>query len=100
VPSETINAVIDRALDAYSALGERGEAVEEEWSYVTELSDMWRARLDQVAMSHGGETAPDEISTAIDRAIAEIGQIEDEHRAIDWLSTFPQVVLLALGEAP
>ena len=77
--SETISTVIDRALDAYSALGER---------------------IDQVAMSRGGETAPDEISTAIDRAIEEIGRIEDEHRAIDWLSTFPQIVLLALGEAP
>ena len=98
--SETISMVIDRALDAYSALGERGEAVEEEWSYVTELSDTWRTSIDQVAMSRGGETAPDEISTAIDRAIEEIGRIEDEHRAIDWLSTFPQIVLLALGEAP
>ena len=35
---------------------------------------------------------------AIDRAIDEIGLITDPHRAIDWLSTFPQVVLLALGE--
>ena len=34
---------------------------------------------------------------AIDRAIDEIGRIEDPHRAIDWLSTFPQVVLVALG---
>ena len=47
-----------------------------------------------------GEPASDEISTAVDRAIEEIAQIADEHRAIDWLSTFPQVVLLALGEAP
>ena len=100
MPSETINTVIDRALDAYNALGERGEAVEEEWSYVTELSDMWRTRLDQVAMGRGGEPASDQIATAIDRAIEEIAQITDEHRAIDWLSTFPQVVLLALGEVP
>ena len=34
------------------------------------------------------------------RAIDEIGRISDPHRAIDWLSTFPQVVLLALGEPP
>ena len=33
-------------------------------------------------------------------AIDEIGRIEDPHRAIDWLSTFPQVVLLAIGERP
>ena len=30
---------------------------------------------------------------AVDRAIDEIGRIDDPHRAIDWLSTFPQVVL-------
>ena len=35
---------------------------------------------------------------AIDRAIEEIGLVRDAHRAIDWLSTFPQVVLVALGE--
>jgi hypothetical protein len=57
-------------------------------------------RLDLVASSRGQEAAPDETSTAIDRAIAEIGLIADPHRAIDWLSTFPQVVLVALGEAP
>ena len=34
-------------------------------------------------------------AAAIDRAVDEIGLIEDPHRAIDWLSTFPQVVLLA-----
>ncbi len=44
--------------------------------------------------------ASDEASEAVDRAIDEIGRIEDPHRAIDWLSTFPQVVLLALGERP
>ena len=32
--------------------------------------------------------------------IAEVGLITDPHRAIDWLSTFPQVVLLAAGERP
>ena len=37
---------------------------------------------------------------AIDGAIDEIGRIADPHKAIDWLSTFPQVVLLALGETP
>ena len=26
--------------------------------------------------------------------------ITDPHRAIDWLSTYPQVVLIALGERP
>ena len=39
-------------------------------------------------------------AAAIDRAIDEIGRISDPHRAIDWLSTFPQVVLIGLGEEP
>ena len=47
----------------------------------------------------GDEPVADEVGAAIDRAIDEIGLIADPHRAIDWLSTFPQVVLLALGEA-
>lgn len=100
MPTETIEIAIDRALDAYGALTELGEAIEDEWSYVTELSEAWRTRLDMVASSRGQEPAPDEISSAIDRAIEEIGLIADPHRAIDWLSTFPQVVLVALGEAP
>lgn len=100
MPIETIQTAIDRALDAYGALAELGETIEDEWSYVTDLSEAWRTRLDLVAASRGQEAAPDEISNAIDRAIAEIGLIADPHRAIDWLSTFPQVVLVALGEAP
>jgi hypothetical protein len=38
------------------------------------------------------------VTAAVDAAIAEIDAIADPHRAIDWLSTFPQVVLLALGD--
>jgi hypothetical protein len=34
---------------------------------------------------------------AVDAAIDEIALITDPHRAIDWLSTFPQVVRLALA---
>ena len=98
--AETIQTTIQRAIDAYGALTELGEAIDEEWSYVGALSEAWLARLDQVVSNRGQEPVPDEVSTAIDRAIAEIGLIADQHRAIDWLSTFPQVVLLALGEAP
>ena len=35
------------------------------------------------------------IVEAIELAIDEAGLIRDPHRAIDWLSTLPQVVLLA-----
>jgi hypothetical protein len=100
VPSETIRTAIDRALDAYGELTELGEAIDDEWSYVNDLSEAWRTRLDAVASTRGDEPLVDEVSVAIDRAIAEIGLIVDAHRAIDWLSTFPQVVLIALGEAP
>ena len=99
MPDETIRDLIDRALDAYAVLEERGEEIEDEWSYVTDLSDAWRTRLDAVAAHRGAEEASDEASAAIDLAIDEIGRIEDPHRAIDWLSTFPQVVLLAIGRA-
>ena len=80
---------------------ELGEEIEDEWSYVTDLSDAWRTRLDAVAAPpRRRPRPPDEAGAAVDRAIDEIGRIEDPHRAIDWLSTFPQVVLVALGERP
>ena len=99
MPIETIQATLDRALDAYGALAELGESIEEEWSYVGDLSDAWRTRLDEVASARGGELVDGHVAAAVDRAIAEVGLITDPHRALDWLSTFPQVVLVALGEA-
>jgi hypothetical protein len=100
VPSETIRAAIDRATDAYHALGALGEEIEDEWSYVTDLGEAWRARFDAVAAARGDDPLPDALTAAFDRAIDEVARIEDPHRAIDWLSTFPQVILLALGERP
>jgi hypothetical protein len=38
-----------------------------------------------------------EVVVAVDEAIAEIASITDPHKAIDWLSTFPHVVALAVG---
>ena len=100
MPSETISAAIDRALDAHAGLAELGETIDDEWSYVNDLGEAWRARLEAVAAARGDEPLADEVTLAIDRAIEEIGRITDAHRAIDWLSTFPQVVLIALGERP
>ena len=37
---------------------------------------------------------------AVARVVDESGLIADPHRAIDWLSTFPQLALVALGERP
>ena len=97
---ETIQDVIDRALDAYVVLEELGEQIEDEWSYVADLTDAWRTRFDEVAAHRGDAEVSDEVSIAVDRAIDEIARIGDPHRAIDWLSTFPQVVLISLGERP
>lgn len=94
---ETIRAVIDRALDAYAALESLGEEVEDEWTYVTDLEAAWRAHLTEIAERRAAEPVAPDVAAAIDRAIDEIGRIDDPHRAIDWLSTFPQVVLVAIG---
>jgi len=97
---ETLQPVLARALEAYARLAELGEAIEDEWSYVNDLADAWRDRLSDVADARGPEPVPEAVGRAVDRAVGEITLIDDPHRAIDWLSTFPQVVLLAVGEAP
>jgi hypothetical protein len=94
----TLDAAIGRALVAYDDLVALGEEIEDEWSYVNDLAEAWRARLGTVASARGGESIAVEVDAAIDRAIDEIGRLEDPHRAIDWLSTYPQVILVALGE--
>jgi hypothetical protein len=96
----TIGEALAHALAAYEALTSLGEDVEDEWTYVNDLSTAWRERLEAVAAAQGGEPAGGPTAAAIERAIDEIGRISDPHRAIDWLSTFPQVVLVSLGEAP
>ena len=87
------------ALDAYERLTALGEDIEDEWSYVNDLAAAWRERLETLQGARGDEPAG-AAGPAIGRAITEISLITDPHRAIDWLSTFPQVVLLAAGDAP
>jgi hypothetical protein len=89
---------MERALAELESLATRGEAVEDEWQYVTDLHGAWRARLGEVVAARGAE--PVEVTTeqAVDAAIAAAQRIDDPHRAIDWLSTFPQLALLAVGE--
>lgn len=96
----TVAEAIDRALSAYAELTELGEEIEDEWSYVNDLSSAWRDRLEAVAAAGADAELHAATEAAIDRAIDEIARITDPHRAIDWLSTFPQVTLLALGETP
>jgi hypothetical protein len=95
----TVEAAIGRALAAYDDLVELGETVDDEWSYVQDLAEAWRGRLEDVGRERAGELLEPAVDAAVDAAIGEIGRISDPHRAIDWLSTFPQVALVALGEA-
>ena len=98
--AETISDALERALDAYTVLAELGEGIEDEWSYVNDLSSAWIERLDAVADARGAEPAPDGGAIALPALIEEAAALDDPHRAIDWLSTFPQVLLVALGERP
>ncbi len=96
----SVRDLVDAAVVAESGLAELGEEVEDEWSYVNDLLAAWRARLEDVAAARGSEAASPDTAAAVERAIGEAGRVRDPHRAIDWLSTFPQVVLVALGERP
>jgi hypothetical protein len=95
----TVADVIQRALAGFEALAAVAEPVADEWQYVTDLDTVWRGRLTAVAAARGMEPAPPEVEAAIRAVVEEAGRITDPHRAIDWLSTLPQVALAALGEA-
>jgi hypothetical protein len=95
---DTVDAAIERALESLDSLASLGEDVEDEWQYVQDLAAAWRTRLDAVATRRNGEALTAERGGAIIRVCAEAALIEDPHRAIDWLSTLPQVVLVALDE--
>jgi hypothetical protein len=97
---DTVRSALDRAQEALDGLRQLGEDVEDEWTYVNDLGDAWRARLDEVVEAHGDDPLDDGRAAAVDRAIEEASRIVDPHRAIDWLSTFPQIVLVAVGERP
>ncbi len=98
--SDTVHGVIERALAAYDGLQLLAEDVDDEWTYVQDLARAWRDRLAAAADSQGAEPVGDAVVAAVDRLAEEAGAIDDPHRAIDWLSTFPQVVLLAIGQRP
>ena len=87
--------LIERAAAAYRALAELAETVEDEWQYVTDLTDAYLPSIE--ALAGAAAPLPGGAAAAVDEAIAEIGLIADPHRAIDWLSTFPHLVALALG---
>jgi hypothetical protein len=86
------------ALAACERLGNLAEEIEEEWTYVTDLVAAWRERIEDLIDERGAESVTSLEAAAIDRAIDEVGRISDPHRAIDWLSTFPQIVLVSLRD--
>jgi len=100
VAEHTIRTALEPALEAYAALASLGEEIEDEWSYVNDLAEAWRARLLEVEQDRGREAAPPEVALAVGALAAATNAIDDPHRAIDWLSTLPQVLLIALGERP
>jgi hypothetical protein len=94
----TIGNLLDAAIAAEEALAELGESIEDEWSYVNDLRQAWLDRLTEVADGPlGGQAAESFLIDAIQLAIDEAGLVHDPHRAIDWLSTLPQIVLMATG---
>jgi hypothetical protein len=89
--------VVARAAGAYRTLADLAETVEDEWQYVTDLFDAYEPSIRALAGADpAAPLAPEQVA-AVDEAIAEIALITDPHKAIDWLSTFPHVVALALG---
>jgi hypothetical protein len=94
----TIGELVERCGEAYAALAGVAESVESEWLYIQDLVAAWSSELDRIGDARGGDAASPQAVAAVDRLIDEIEKVGDPHRAIDWLSTFPQAVLLALGQ--
>ena len=89
--------VAERAEVAYRALADLAETIEDEWQYVTDLADAYLPSIRAMGVGpEAGSVLTPEAEAAADEAIAEIALITDPHKAIDWLSTFPHVVALAL----
>jgi len=97
--SASIADLIARSLAAFDRLAATAEPVADEVQYLADLETVWGARLRAVAGARGVEPAPPGAEAALDSLAAEAALITDPHRAIDWMSTLPQIALAALGEA-
>jgi hypothetical protein len=93
----TLGHLVREALAAYEDLESLAEDIEAEWTYVSDVAAAWRERIGALIDERGSESVTELEAAAIGRAIDEIGRLSDPHRAIDWLSTFPLIVLVALG---
>lgn len=96
-PATTRGAALAAALAALEGLADLGETIEDEWTYVTALAEAGRSRLRAAAGVVPAAPLARDRGAAVVAACAETSRIVDPHRAIDWLSTFPAVVELALG---
>jgi hypothetical protein len=94
----TLGDVLAAARSGYDELLAVAEEIEDEWSETNDLASAWAARFDEVEAARGNEPASPRIGAAVAALVEEARAIDDPHRAIDWLSTFPQVLLIALGE--
>jgi hypothetical protein len=94
----SLSALFDAAIAAIDGLADLGESIDDEWSYVNDLRQAWTDRLAEAGSGPAGaQPADPAVVAAVESAIDEAARISDPHRAIDWLSTLPQVVLLAAG---
>jgi hypothetical protein len=97
--SMTVADLVARAHAAFEVLAATAEPVTDELQYLADLETVWTARLRAVADARGSEPCPAGADAAIEALSAEAAAITDPHRAIDWMSTLPQVALAALGES-
>ena len=94
----TVADLAREALAAYEDLLSLAEEIEDEWMFVFALSSAWQELICELVDERGAQSTTALEAAAISRAVDEIGRISDPHRAIDWLSTFPQIVLVTLGQ--
>jgi hypothetical protein len=97
--SATVADLIAASLAAFGQLAITAEPIADEVQYLADLDTVWGARLRSVADARGAEPAPPGAEGALQALAEEAALITDPHRAIDWMSTLPQVALAALGEA-
>jgi hypothetical protein len=90
---------VKRAIAALEALARTADPIEDEQQYVHDLVLIWSARLRTVGADRAIQAGAPELDDAIDWIAAEAARVSDPHRAIDWLSTLPQVALVAVGES-
>ena len=65
----TIDAQVRDALAAYDELSSLGEDIDDEWTYVTDLSTAWRERIEEVVAQRGAEPVAPPAQAAIAGAI-------------------------------